>query len=49
MVQRLGYKLRDALEEFKQKRAPGIKHDYFVSELYLRYAVKMERRDTTVS
>ena len=45
----MGYRLQDALEEFAQKRAPGIKHEYFETELYVRYAVKMERRGTVVS
>jgi hypothetical protein len=44
----LGYKLDDAVAEFAQKKAPGIKHEYFVNELYVRYAVKMDRRGTIV-
>lgn len=48
LVERLGYKLQDAVEEFKAKRAPGIKHEYFVNELYVRYAVKMQRRGTLI-
>jgi len=48
LVERLGYKLQDAVAEFAQKRAPGIKHEYFVNELFVRYAVKMERRGTIV-
>ena len=49
MVEELGYKLEDAIEEFRQKRPPGIKHQYFVNDLYVRYAVKMERRGTVVA
>jgi pimeloyl-ACP methyl ester carboxylesterase/protein-tyrosine phosphatase len=48
LVERLGYKLDDAVAEFAQKKAPGIKHEYFVNELYVRYAVKMERRGTII-
>jgi protein-tyrosine phosphatase len=48
LVERLGYKLDDAVAEFAQKKAPGIKHEYFVNELYVRYAVKMDRRGTIV-
>ena len=48
MIERLGYRLQDALEEFAQKRSPGIKHEHFVNELHVRYAVKMERRGTLV-
>jgi protein-tyrosine phosphatase len=46
LVEREGYRLQDAIEEFKTKRPPGIKHDHFVNELYVWYAVKMERRAT---
>ena len=48
LVEREGYRLQDAIEEFAQKRPPGIKHEHFVNELYVRYAVKMERRGTVV-
>ena len=48
MVERLGYKLQDAVDEFAQKRAPGIKHSFFVDELYVRYGMKMQRRNTIV-
>jgi len=48
LVERMGYKLQDALEEFAEKRPPGIKHPHFETELYVRYAVKMERRGTVV-
>ncbi|KAK4542887.1 hypothetical protein LTR36_006076 [Oleoguttula mirabilis] len=48
LVERLGYKLQDAIDEFAEKRAPGIKHEHFKNELYVRYAVKLERRGTIV-
>ena len=48
LVERAGYKLQNAIDEFAEKRPPGIKHDHFVNELYVRYAVKMERRNTFV-
>lgn len=50
MVERLGYKLEDAIYEFGEKRPPrGIKHEYFIDELYVRYAVKgIARRGTVV-
>ena len=48
LVERLQWKLQDAIEEFAQKRPPGIKHQHFVDELYVRYAVKQERRMTIV-
>ena len=48
LVEREGYRLQDAIDEFRQKRPPGVKHEHFVNELYVRYAVKMERRATIV-
>jgi pimeloyl-ACP methyl ester carboxylesterase/protein-tyrosine phosphatase len=48
MVERLGYKLQDAVDEFAQKRLPGIKHSFFVDELFVRYGMKMQRRNTIV-
>lgn len=46
LVERLGYRLQDALEEFAEKRAPGIRHEHFVNELYVRYCVGLQRRPT---
>jgi len=48
MVERLGYELQDAVDEFARKRAPGIKHSFFVDELFVRYGTKMQRRNTIV-
>ncbi|KAK3676644.1 hypothetical protein LTR78_003419 [Recurvomyces mirabilis] len=51
LIERLGYRLLDALAEFAEKRAPGIKHEHFVNELFVRYADevgRMERRGTVV-
>ena len=49
LVERVGYKLEDAIEEFARKRPPrGIKHEYFIDELYVRYAVQGLARRSTV-
>lgn len=48
LVEREGYRLQDAVQEFGEKRPPGIRHEHFVNELYVRYAVKMERRGTVI-
>jgi pimeloyl-ACP methyl ester carboxylesterase/protein-tyrosine phosphatase len=37
MVERLGWTLKDALREFKDKRPPGVRHSHFVDELCGRY------------
>ncbi|KAK1088052.1 hypothetical protein LTR33_000741 [Friedmanniomyces endolithicus] len=36
LVERLHYRVQDAIEEFAVKRKPGIKHEHFVNELYVR-------------
>jgi len=46
MVEGLGYRLQDALDEFAEKRAPGIRHEHFVNELFVRYSVGLQRRPT---
>ncbi|KAI6951311.1 hypothetical protein KC335_g500 [Hortaea werneckii] len=46
LIERLGYPLQTALDEFAAKRPPGIKHDHFVNELWVRYSVKLQRRRT---
>ncbi|KAF2090375.1 phosphatases II [Saccharata proteae CBS 121410] len=38
LVERLGWRLPDALAEFKTKRAPGIRHEHFVDALFVRYS-----------
>lgn len=37
LVEREGWSVEDAVEAFRQARAPGIKHQHFVDELYVRY------------
>ncbi|KAK4626222.1 mRNA-capping enzyme [Fulvia fulva] len=48
LVERVGWKLEAALKEFAEKRAPGIKHDWFINTLYARYEARIERRGTIV-
>lgn len=37
LIEKLGFKLHDALKEFKIKRPPGIRHQHFIDELWARY------------
>ncbi|KAF2644492.1 hypothetical protein P280DRAFT_504074 [Massarina eburnea CBS 473.64] len=37
MVERLGFEVSEAIEEFRQARAPGIRHAHFIHELHRRY------------
>jgi protein-tyrosine phosphatase len=48
LVERLQWKLQDAVAEFARKKPPGIKHDYFVNELYVRYAADKSRAYSNV-
>lgn len=45
LVEKLGYKVQDAIDEFAEKRAPGIRHEHFVNELFVRYS-GLKRRGT---
>lgn len=46
LVEKLGYRLQDAIEEFAEKRPPGIRHEHFVNELFVRYCVGLQRSPT---
>ncbi|KAJ4399089.1 hypothetical protein N0V91_009700 [Didymella pomorum] len=46
MVEKLGYRLEDAIEEFKEKRPPGIRHSHFIDELHVRYCSGLRRAPT---
>lgn len=43
LVERRGYKLQDALDEFKRARPPGIRHEHFVDTLFVRYCVGLRK------
>ena len=46
MVEREGYKVQDAIDEFKEKRFPGIRHQHFIDELHMRYFQGLKRAPT---
>jgi pimeloyl-ACP methyl ester carboxylesterase len=46
MVEKLGFRLEDAIEEFRSKRAPGIRHSHFIDELHVRYCSGLRRAPT---
>ena len=46
LVEQVGFTLQDALNLFAEKRAPGIRHEHFVNELFVRYSVGLKRRPT---
>lgn len=46
LVERLGWRVEDAIDEFAKKRAPGIRHSHFVDELHVRYCSGLRRAPT---
>ncbi|KAL1956734.1 hypothetical protein VTO42DRAFT_6884 [Malbranchea cinnamomea] len=40
LVERIGFDLQDALNEFEKHRPPGIRHDHFIDTLFVRYGMK---------
>jgi pimeloyl-ACP methyl ester carboxylesterase/protein-tyrosine phosphatase len=43
LVERKGYRLWNAIEEFRVMRSPGIRHDHFIDALHVRYAIGMKK------
>ncbi|KAF2496835.1 alpha/beta-hydrolase [Lophium mytilinum] len=46
LVERLGYSLPAAIQEFETARPPGIRHEHFKDALYVRYCVGLKRAPT---
>ncbi|KAF2996188.1 hypothetical protein E8E13_000438 [Curvularia kusanoi] len=46
LVEKLGWRLPDAIEAFGKARPPGIRHSHFVDELHVRYCDGLGRAPT---
>lgn len=46
LIERLGYKVQDAIDTFQQARPPGIRHDHFIDELHVRYCSGLKKAPT---
>jgi protein-tyrosine phosphatase len=46
LIERKGYAVQDAIDEFAQCRLPGIRHDHFIDTLFVRYCVGLKRSTT---
>ncbi|KAI9801872.1 MAG: hypothetical protein M1833_002186 [Piccolia ochrophora] len=46
LVERRGYGLQVALDEFAKQRSPGIKHEHFIDTLFVRYCVGLKKQPT---
>ena len=47
LVERMGWRLQDAVNEFARARPPGIKHGYFVDTLFVRYYTRLQSEDSS--
>lgn len=46
LVEKQGYSVQDAVDEFERKRPPGIRHDHFIDTLWVRYSVGLKKAPT---
>ena len=43
LIEKKGYGVQEAIDEFQVQRPPGIRHDHFLDELFVRYCVGLNR------
>lgn len=46
LIERKGYSVQDAIDEFGERRPPGIRHGHFIDTLFVRYCVGLKRVPT---
>ncbi|KAF2822541.1 hypothetical protein CC86DRAFT_448285 [Ophiobolus disseminans] len=46
MIERLGYRVEDAIDAFQQARPPGIRHSHFIDTLHVRYCHGLKKAPT---
>lgn len=46
LVERKGFSVQAAIDEFEKCRPPGIRHDHFIDTLFVRYCVGLKRAPT---
>ncbi|KAL6702799.1 hypothetical protein ACN47E_000935 [Coniothyrium glycines] len=46
MIERLGYRVEDAVDAFQQARPPGIRHSHFIDTLHVRYCRGLKKAPT---
>ncbi|KAL4896675.1 hypothetical protein BDV59DRAFT_171196 [Aspergillus ambiguus] len=46
LIERCGYGVQDAIDEFERRRPPGIRHAHFIDTLFVRYCVGLKRSIT---
>lgn len=46
LIERKGFSVQEAVDEFERCRSPGIRHDHFIDTLFVRYCVGLKRSTT---
>ncbi|OJJ47675.1 hypothetical protein ASPZODRAFT_151139 [Penicilliopsis zonata CBS 506.65] len=46
LIERRGYSVQDAIDEFERQRPPGIRHGHFIDTLFVRYCVGLKKAPT---
>ncbi|RHZ66371.1 RNA 5'-triphosphatase domain-containing protein [Aspergillus thermomutatus] len=46
LIERLGFSVQEAIDEFERQRPPGIRHGHFIDALFVRYCVGLKRAPT---
>lgn len=46
LIERKGFSVQEAIDEFERCRPPGIRHDHFIDTLFVRYCVGLKRTPT---
>ncbi|KAL4922711.1 hypothetical protein BDW62DRAFT_207399 [Aspergillus aurantiobrunneus] len=46
LIERCGYGVQEAIDEFERRRPPGIRHGHFIDTLFVRYCVGLKRAPT---
>ncbi|KAF2110862.1 hypothetical protein BDV96DRAFT_500540 [Lophiotrema nucula] len=46
LVEKLKYRVEDAIDEFAKARPPGVRHDHFIDQLHVRYCVGLRKAPT---
>lgn len=47
LIEKKGYSIQGALEEFELKRPKGIRHEHFIDTLYVRYSIGIQQTETS--
>ncbi|KAL3461508.1 hypothetical protein BJX64DRAFT_260715 [Aspergillus heterothallicus] len=46
LIERCGFGVQEAIDEFEKRRPPGIRHGHFIDTLFVRYCVGLHRAPT---